>query len=63
MWTHLEHLNKRNRQVEIREIAADQRKGKHESYGDDFAEVDVAVHGDFFAGVKEGGEAGEELGC
>ena len=49
-------------EVQVGEVAADEGEGEHEADGDDVAEVDAPGHGDFFARVEHGGEAGHELG-
>ena len=61
-WTYLKHLNKGNGKVEVRQIAAYQRKREHEADWDDSSEVQAAGHGDVLAGVESVGEASHYLG-
>lgn len=61
-WTHLEHLNEGNTQIQVSHIAADQAQTEEETDGDDSAQVDTAGHLHGFPAIEKGGGPGEELG-
>lgn len=59
---YLQHLDERDREVEVSHVSADEREGEHDANGDNGAQVHLAGHGDLLARIKNGGEAGEDLG-
>lgn len=58
----LEHLDEGDVEVEVDEVAADERGRVEDADGDDGAEVGARGHLYAVAAVEEGGGAGEELG-
>ena len=57
----LEHLDEGDGEVEVGGVGEHEGEREEEADGDDGAEVDAACHGHLFAGVEDGGEAGEHL--
>jgi hypothetical protein len=57
----LEHLDEGDREVEVRQVAADERQREEEANGDNSAQVDAAGHLDVLAAIKQRGEASHEL--
>jgi len=47
--THLEHLNERNTEVEVCQVAKDQTQTEHGANWDDRAQVDTASHGNIMS--------------
>ena len=59
---YLEHLNERDREVQVGDVTANKRKREHDTNGDDSAQVDLSGHGNLLARVQDSGEAGKTLG-
>lgn len=57
----LKHLDEGNREVQVRQVAADKREREEEANGDNGAQVDAAGHLDVLAAIKQRGEASHEL--
>lgn len=59
---HLEHLDEGDGEVEVGDVAANERQREHDTNGDNGAQVDLTGHGNLLARVEDCGEAGEDLG-
>lgn len=60
--SHLKHLNKGDREVEVGQVTANQGQGEHDTDWDDSAQVDSASHWDLLPRVQNSGESSETLG-
>lgn len=59
--SYLEHLDKRDAEVEIGEVSADQAQAEQDDNGKDGSLVGLHVHGDIVSRVKQRGVARHEL--
>lgn len=60
--THLQHLNKRNTEIQVCFISADQAQAEEETDGKNGSEVDTTGHLDGFATIEKSGGSCEDLG-
>ena len=60
--TNLQHLDKRNTEIQVCFIAADQAQAEEETDWENCSEVDATSHLDSFATIEEGRGLRQDLG-
>jgi hypothetical protein len=60
--THLQHLDKRNTEIQVCFISADQAQAEEETDWENGSEVDTTGHLDGFAAIEQSGGLRQDLG-
>jgi hypothetical protein len=61
-FTHLQHLNESDAQVQVGHVSTDQTQTEKDANGDNGAEVHPASHLHRLSAIQQGGRASEDLG-